>query len=283
MNLTKNLLLTTLDYFMPNTPWEDFFPLAKTEKIRFCILEIQEERTRLFIHVPSKKELPPLDYALFFNEKEVTIIAGKQKDLERLESHIASIKEEKLSTPSFLCLFLQSFLSEDTLQIEYIERNIAAIEDDILNGSIENFYKKIMPEKKAVARFYRFYNQMMELTEKLIKEKEAEFSKKEIEAFEDYKDHLTKLSDEAKFVREYSLEVQEIYQAELDIRQNNVMKVLTIVATFFFPLSLIAGWYGMNFEYMPELKSPYSYPVVIGVSIAIVLFCFIFFKKKKYW
>ena len=61
------------------------------------------------------------------------------------------------------------------------------------------------------------------------------------------------------------------------------MKVLTIVTTIFLPLSLLAGWYGMNFAYMPELSWKYGYLFVIALSLGIIAFCLILFKKKKYW
>ena len=60
------------------------------------------------------------------------------------------------------------------------------------------------------------------------------------------------------------------------------MTLLTIVTTIFMPLTLIAGWYGMNFIYMPELSSRWGYPIVIGVSVLIVIVSLVFFKKKKW-
>ncbi len=83
-------------------------------------------------------------------------------------------------------------------------------------------------------------------------------------------------------LREYAMQVQDVYQSEIGIRQNNVMKVLTIVTTVFLPLTLIAGWYGMNFVYMPELKWVYGYPVAIGASILVIIVSLWIFKKKKY-
>ena len=85
-----------------------------------------------------------------------------------------------------------------------------------------------------------------------------------------------------KVLREYAMQVQDVYQSEIGIRQNNVMKVLTIVTTVFLPLTLIAGWYGMNFVYMPELKWVYGYPVAIGASILVIIVSLWIFKKKKY-
>ena len=67
----------------------------------------------------------------------------------------------------------------------------------------------------------------------------------------------------------------------IDVQQNKVMSILTVVTTIFLPLTLIAGWYGMNFPNMPEFGWKYAYPVVIVVSICIIAGEIIYFKKKK--
>ena len=95
-------------------------------------------------------------------------------------------------------------------------------------------------------------------------------------------ERTTRLQEETQVLREYAMQVQDVYQSEIGIRQNNVMKVLTIVTTVFLPLTLIAGWYGMNFVYMPELKWVYGYPVAIGASILVIIVSLWIFKKKKY-
>jgi magnesium transporter len=72
------------------------------------------------------------------------------------------------------------------------------------------------------------------------------------------------------------------YKANLDIRQNRIMTILTVVTTIFMPLTLIVGWYGMNFRYMPELEWRWGYPVIIVVTLLIAIGCLLFFKKKKW-
>ena len=69
---------------------------------------------------------------------------------------------------------------------------------------------------------------------------------------------------------------------KLDVKQNRTMALLTVITTIFMPLTLIAGWYGMNFKYMPELEYKWAYPAVIAVSIIIVIVSLLFFKKKKW-
>ena len=84
-------------------------------------------------------------------------------------------------------------------------------------------------------------------------------------------------------LREYSGQISEIYQAQIDIYQNKVMKILTVVTTIFLPLSLLAGWYGMNFKNMPELEWPYSYPIAAAAGVIIIAVSLYILKKKKFW
>jgi magnesium transporter len=78
------------------------------------------------------------------------------------------------------------------------------------------------------------------------------------------------------------MQLGDQYKANLDIRQNRIMTILTVVTTIFMPLTLIVGWYGMNFRYMPELEWRWGYPVIIAVSLLIAIGCLLFFKKKKW-
>ncbi|MGH8491104.1 MAG: CorA family divalent cation transporter, partial [Gammaproteobacteria bacterium] len=73
-----------------------------------------------------------------------------------------------------------------------------------------------------------------------------------------------------------------IYLSSLSQRMNEVMKVLTIIATVFIPLTFIVGVYGMNFEYFPELKWRWGYPTLWGIMISIVALMLAYFKRKKW-
>ena len=73
-----------------------------------------------------------------------------------------------------------------------------------------------------------------------------------------------------------------MYQSQIDIAQNRTMGILTVVTTIFLPLTLLVGWYGMNFV-MPEYQWAYSYPVVIAICLVILLGCVLFFKKKRWF
>ena len=97
-----------------------------------------------------------------------------------------------------------------------------------------------------------------------------------------FTERVARLHSEALMLREYAGQIQDSYRAQVDIKQNKIMKTLTVVTTIFLPLSLIAGWYGMNFSNMPELHWAGGYPMVILLSLLIVTGCVILFKKKRF-
>jgi len=76
--------------------------------------------------------------------------------------------------------------------------------------------------------------------------------------------------------------MHDVYLTQLNNRMNEVMKVLTIIATTFIPLTFIAGWYGMNFRHMPELDKWWAYPAVLGAMLSIAVFMLLYFKRKRW-
>ena len=109
------------------------------------------------------------------------------------------------------------------------------------------------------------------------------FSEDEQRLFHMLEERIVRLRQESQLLREYCTQIQSMFQSEIDIRQNRIMKILTLVTTIFLPLSLLVGWYGMNFTGMPELSWKYGYPAVIVVSLSIVLISLWICKKKKFW
>ncbi len=88
-------------------------------------------------------------------------------------------------------------------------------------------------------------------------------------------------SNNMKFLREYLAVVRESYQAQVDLKMNEIMKIFTVLTAVFLPLTLLVGWYGMNFKNMPELDWRYGYLSVILASIALTVGILYYFKRKK--
>jgi len=98
----------------------------------------------------------------------------------------------------------------------------------------------------------------------------------------DLYDHTVQLIDTVETLRDVVSGLFDIYLSSVSNRMNEVMKVLTIIATIFIPITFVAGVYGMNFERMPELKWPYGYPAVLAVMAVMTLGMIVYFRKKEW-
>ena len=126
------------------------------------------------------------------------------------------------------------------------------------------------------------YAQLLDLSQELEENENEFFSENNERYFHLVCQRVQTLYDMTTSLSEYTTQIRDLNQAQIDIKQNKIMTILTVITSIFMPLTLIAGWYGMNFVYMPEFQSPIAYPVVIAVSVLIVIVSLIFFKKKKW-
>jgi len=98
----------------------------------------------------------------------------------------------------------------------------------------------------------------------------------------DVYDHTIQVIDTVESFRDMVSGMLDIYLSSISNRMNAVMKVLTIIATIFIPLTFIAGIYGMNFKYMPELERRWAYPLVLFVMGIVAVVMLIYFRKKRW-
>ena len=136
--------------------------------------------------------------------------------------------------------------------------------------------------RRKLLRMNAYYQQLSDFGSELEENSSGFFSQTDVRHFSVLTNRAERLLNYTQFLREYALQIREMYQSQVDIKQNETMKILTVVTTIFFPLSLITGWYGMNFRNMPELHYPYSYFILIGICVLIFTAELWFFKKKKW-
>lgn len=98
----------------------------------------------------------------------------------------------------------------------------------------------------------------------------------------DLYDHTIQVIDAVETFRDMLSGMLDIYLSSISNKMNEVMKVLTIIATIFIPLTFIAGVYGMNFRFMPELEWRWGYPLILLLMAGISLFMIVYFRKKKW-
>lgn len=262
----------------------DYFLRQEEDNIHFCKLESYPDYLFGTFHIPLKEQHGKnQSFAFYILEKRLIFI----DDTDLVKKNIEQTSRGKLrkgyTAGRYLYDFLLSLIGEDLIYLTSLERDITKMEEGIINGKAVRVNYRMLHLKKEISRRYRYYSQLADLGEVLYENEMGFFSKADASHFRIFADRVSRLQGETQVLREYALLVQEVYQSEIGIHQNNVMKVLTVVTTVFLPLSLIAGWYGMNFTHMPELKWVYGYPLVILISIVVVIFSLWFFKRKKFW
>jgi len=124
---------------------------------------------------------------------------------------------------------------------------------------------------------------LLEGYEQEFEENENNFFKQDnIRFFRLFSNRVSRLLDTVNSLLDYTVQIRDTYESRLGDKQNHIMTLLTVVTAVFMPLTLIVGWYGMNFKYMPELNSVFGYPAVIIVSVLIAVGSLVFFKLKKW-
>ena len=188
----------------------------------------------------------------------------------------------KPSLERFLYDFLEQIVENDLSVLERYEAELNRIEDAILGSLEPENLGRVNEIHNDIRKLLIHYEQIIDMTQELEENENGFFSEENLRYIHLFMNLLVRRHDSAASLRDYTMQVRDLYHAQLEVRQNRIMTLLTVVTTIFMPLTLLVGWYGMNFRYMPELEWRFGYPVVIVVSIVIAVSCLLFFKKKKW-
>ena len=234
--------------------------------------------------IPDRNDLTEKDYRFAFalDEKGVVFIDDTGVATRMIGEIARSKKYTEPGLERFMYDFLEQIISRDLPIMERYETELDDIEDEILrDGEDENMV--IVNDILSNVRELRIhYEQLIDMTQELLENENGFFNEERLRFLQLFMNRLSRLHTNAASLREHTMQVRDLYRAHLEEKQNGIMTILTVVTTIFMPLTLIVGWYGMNFRYMPELENPWSYPVLIVVSVLIIVGSLIFFKKKKW-
>ncbi len=166
--------------------------------------------------------------------------------------------------------------------LEKLGEKIEGIEDELVTNPASETLQTIHSLKKEMIILRKSVWPLREVISRL-ERWESPLIKKSLEIYlRDVYDHTIQVIDAIETFRDMLSGMLDIYLSSVSNRMNEVMKVLTIIATIFIPLTLIAGIYGMNFRYMPELESRWSYPIVYLIMFAVGVLMVIYFRRKKW-
>ena len=221
-------------------------------------------------------------FAFALDEKGIVFIDDSGKAKKMIDVIHRTKRWREPSMERFLYDFLEQIVDSDLSIMERYEEELIQIEDEVLSSQEQEELVRVNEIRSDIRELLVHYEQIIDMTQELEENENGFFREENLRFFHLFMNLMNRRYDYASSIRDHTMQVRDLYNSQLEDHQNRTMTLLTVITTIFMPLTLLAGWYGMNFRYMPELEWRYSYPVVIVVSVVIVVFCLILFKKKKW-
>lgn len=166
--------------------------------------------------------------------------------------------------------------------LESIGDEIESLEDELIENPDRKTLQKIHKHKRAMIVIRRSVWPLREVISSLQRGESSLFKQGTLIYLRDVYDHTVQVIDTAEAYRDIMAGMMDIYLSSISNRMNEIMKVLTIISTIFIPLTFIAGVYGMNFDYLPELNLRYGYFAILGVMATVAGVMLLYFRRKKW-
>ncbi len=220
----------------------------------------------------------PSQIIIYFSQENLFFICEEEKLLKKVQT----IVKEFPSNEKILFSFFAELMKPDMDYLEGLEEQIADMENNLLLNSKTECAHGIVLFRKELIRLKKYYEQLNSIFEDITENENNLISQEHLRFFTVLDNRVDRLFSTVLNLRDFVTQVREAYQAQIDIEQNRLMKVFTVITSIFMPLTLIVGWYGMNLK-MPEFSWDFGYPFVIGLSVIVCIFCTIIFKKNKWF
>ena len=260
----------------PETMW-------KVENIRSCHLTLERSRILGGLHIPARPQ-HAARHVIFVWWKDCLLFIDPDGVAEECVERVLAMRPHHADGADDLLMdFFLALILEEPATIQQLEERISGLEQAVLDNKTEKFINQMSVLRRELNQRSRYYAQLRNLTNTLQENAGDLLDACSQSRLQYVLRRLDSLCEEAEMLREYASQVSSEYQAQVDIAQNHIMKILTVVTTVCMPLSLIAGWYGMNFMNMPELHWAYGYPAVIALSALVVGGCILYFREKHLW
>lgn len=282
--------------YIETTSKKDFFSKYKKYNLEllqtifnrnYSSIEILEDCFVGTVAVPVKNNLlkQKLLFSFYLDSQKLIFL----DDTNVTESLIQKIQKEHLLKLNNVCdVFFEIFgimIKYDYDFLQEYKSKLNLLENNMVEDAIKipkDFYNFVLQTKKELRVLSDYYETLIDIGKILESASTISIMQNQV-LFKIIEQKVEKLQKSSINIMEYAENLLSMYQTKIDVRQNRIMQLLTIVTTIFMPLTLITGWYGMNFTNMPELQFKYAYLIVIVISLIIIISEFIIFKKKKWF
>ena len=262
-----------------------FHPIA----IDDCLHHLQRPKlshfgdyTFFILHSIRQKDLKPEELTMFLGHNYiVTFHYTKSQAVEIAREIICRNLDSQQQGPLFLAHQIIDNIVDDYFPILYtLEERLNEIEEQLSPSTVHLSMDTVFAVRGDLLRLRRTIIPMQELLYRLLGSEQLELSPSQRAYFSDIHDNLLHLVASLEINREITADIRDSQLSINSNQMNRIMMILTIVSSVFIPLTFIAGLYGMNFVFMPELQWRYGYAIVVGVMLAIGMAMLLWFKRK---
>jgi magnesium transporter len=248
------------------------------EEYLFLILKmITYDEAQKLLHMEQVSVIVGPRFVISFQESEGDVFESVR---ERLRKGKGRIRKQG---PDYLAYALMDAVVDNYfLVLEKIGEDIEELEEEVIGKAVPETVESIHNLKRELLFLRKSVWPLREAVASLEKGESSLIQERTTVYLRDVYDHTIQVIDTIETYRDMVSGMMDVYLSSLSNRMNEVMKVLTIIATLFIPLTFIAGIYGMNFKYMPELEWHDGYFVVWAVMIAVAVSMLFYFRKKKW-
>lgn len=216
-------------------------------------------------------------YVLSFQERPGDVFDGIRQRLRTVKGRVRRSGADYLAYS-----LMDATVDRYFVILEQLGETTSGLEDQMLADPQESAYQEIHLLKRQLATLRKAVWPMREMTAAMQRTESEVLAPSTGLYLRDLYDHSVQVLDAVETLRDILASLTDIYLSSLSNRMNAVMKVLTMIATIFIPLTFIAGIYGMNFEFMPELQWRWAYPGVLVVMLLVTAGMLYYFRKKKW-
>lgn len=217
------------------------------------------------------------NWVISFQEQEGDVFDGLRKRIEEDKGNI-----RKLGADYLFYRLIDTIVDNYFFVTEFFSEQTELLEEKVLDESVQEDVHQIQRLKKKLIWFKKAVTPLREAVSSLYRDETKLITPETQRYLRDVYEHIIQVLDSVETQRDMVSNIMDLHMSQMSNRMNQVMKVLTIIATIFIPLTFIAGIYGMNFDKMPELHWEYGYLTVWVVMLVILVLMILFFRRKRW-
>ncbi|WP_321370810.1 magnesium/cobalt transporter CorA [uncultured Draconibacterium sp.] len=272
------------EYKLPSLLLEDILNTDQSPKYEngdtydaFIMKILHQEEGSTRIHAEQITLVLGENYVLTLQERKGDVFDVVRERIRKCKGRVRSSGNDYLAYA-----LMDALVDNYSILIENIGRQVEDMEDRLFTNMDAKIVEEIYKFKTELNYIRKAVRPMREFIASLLRTEDTFFQKKNIAYLKDLNDLIIQCTEAVEMYNSMTSDQLNIYNSNMSNRMNEVMKTLTIFASIFIPLTFIAGIYGMNFDYIPELKFKYGYLVFWVVILLLGGGLLIYFRRKKW-